>query len=219
MSPSGIYFIRNTVTDRVYVGSSRNIQRRFSEHRSRLSRGVHCNARLQASWNKHGAKAFSFEVVASVLNEDEIEPLEQQFIDELNAVETGYNLAPTAGNTAGWKASLETRERMSQAAKKRDHSAQVKAMAAATTGKKRPQYVIDAMQAGRRNKALSCESRQRMSLAATARSRYSSDDRRRMSEMRDSGASWRAIADSFGVTGHAAVMVYVKRWRLENDAR
>jgi hypothetical protein len=38
------------------------------------------------------------------------------------------------------------------------------------------------------------------------------DNRRRMAEMRDAGATWRAIGAHFGV-GHGPVMVYVKQWR------
>lgn len=215
---SGIYRIRNVATGRVYVGSSRDCRRRFSEHRSRLIRGVHCNAKLQASWNKHGSANFQFEVIASVLDVSFIEQLEQQFLDELDCVNSGYNLAPTAGNTAGWRANNETRARMSKAAKARDNSVQVLAMTAATKGKKRPQYVIDAMQAGRLAKPISDAVRLQMSHSAVARSRYSQDDRRRMSEMRDAGETWRAIGAAFGV-GHGPVMIYVQQWRDRANAR
>lgn len=215
MKQAGIYLIRNANTGRVYVGSSRDCGRRFSEHKSRLIRGVHCNAKLQASWNKHGSASFCFEVIASVLDVSFIEQLEQQFLDELDCVKSGYNLAPTAGNTAGWRASDETRVRMSRAAKARDNSAQVVAMAAATRGKRRPKYVIDAMQAGRLSKPLSDAARMQMSRSAIARSRYGQDDRRRMSEMRDGGKTWREIGAAFGV-GHGPVMLYVQQWRAAN---
>lgn len=215
MTGAGIYMLVNKTNGKKYVGSSRDCARRKSEHVSKLRRGNHVNKKLQAAWNKYGEASFEFVVILSILNQDEIEGIEQQFLDELNAVETGYNLAPVAGNTAGWKASAETRKRMSEAAKNRDHSAQVAAMAAATRGKKRPQYVIDAMQAGRRAKPLSNESRKQMAKSATARSRYSQIDRMQMVVMRMEGVPLREIARRFGTTSHAAIAKYIKDWQNE----
>lgn len=205
----GIYAIRNLNNGKIYVGSSVDCLRRFSEHRTRLVRGVHINAKLQSAWNKHGDAAFEFVVIASVLRATELASVEQLFLDELDVVRSGYNLSPTAGNTLGWKASEETRRRMSEAAKRRDHSVQVLAMAKATRGKKRPQHVLDAMLASRLGSVASEETREKQSASARARSRYSQDDRKAMYEMRKSGATWREIGKSFGV-GHGPVMVYVK---------
>lgn len=207
----GIYAIKNLNNGKIYVGSSVDCLRRFSEHRTRLVRGVHINAKLQSAWNKHGASAFEFMVIASVLRASDLSSVEQLFLDELAVVRSGYNLSPTAGNTLGWKASEETRRRMSDAAKRRDHSVQVLAMAKATRGKKRPQHVIDAIRASHLGSVASSETRAKQSASARARSRYSQDDRKAMYEMRQSGATWREIGKSFGV-GHGPVMVYVKDW-------
>lgn len=215
MTVCGIYQMRNAVTGRVYIGSSRDCRRRFSEHRGRLRRGAHINGKLQASWNKHGEAAFEFSILASVLNPDHLESVEQQFLDEHDAVGSGYNLAPTAGNTAGWRASDETRARMSEAAKRRDNSVQIKAMAAATRGISRPPHVIEAIRRAHTNKKVSDETRKKMSASAVRRSRYSQADRQRMSEMLEAGATWRAVSEHFGV-GTAAIGVYVKRWRAEH---
>ncbi len=207
----GIYAIKNLNNGKIYIGSSRDCARRFSEHRSRLVRGAHVNARLQSAWKKHGAEAFEFLVVASVIRPDDLAQVEQMFLDDFDSVKSGYNLSPTAGNTAGWKATAETRKRMSDAAKRRDNSAQVLAMANATRGKKRPQHVIDALLASRVGSVASAETRAKQSASARARSRFSPDDRRAMYEMRQSGATWRSIGKAFGV-GHGPVMTYVKDW-------
>lgn len=207
----GIYAIRNLNNGKVYVGSSRDCARRFSEHRSRLVRGAHINAKLQSAWKKHGASAFEFTVLASVICADDLAGVEQIIIDDVNAVRYGYNLSPTAGNTSGWKASAETRQRMSEAAKRRDNSAQVLAMANATRGKKRPQHVLDALLASHLGSRASAETRAKQSASARARSRYSQEDRKAMYEMRLAGATWRSIGKAFGV-GHGPVMVYVKDW-------
>ncbi len=56
----GVYLIVNLINFKVYVGSAVNIKKRCAAHRNYLRRGVHGNAHLQASWNKHGADKFTF---------------------------------------------------------------------------------------------------------------------------------------------------------------
>lgn len=212
---TGIYAIKNLVNEKLYIGSSRNCERRFAEHRSRLVRGVHINAKLQSAWNKHGAEAFEFTLVASVLRADDLAEVEQSFLDEADVVRRGYNLAPTAGNTAGWKASPETRQRMSDAAKLRDNSVQVAAMAAANRGKKRPYYIRALLdQTGR---VASAETRAKQSKSAIARSRYSQEQRAEMARRIDAGEGIRAVARAFGV-GHGPLAKYVAQWREANAA-
>lgn len=55
---SGVYLIRNTVSGREYVGSSADIDKRWSGHKSDLRRGVHANRYLQNAWNKYGADQY-----------------------------------------------------------------------------------------------------------------------------------------------------------------
>lgn len=214
----GIYSWTNTKTGKIYIGSSVNCARRMTEHRSRLRRGSHVNAKLQAAWNKYGESSFEFRMVFTVLKQSDLEKVEQEFLDEHSAVLKGYNLAPTAGNTFGWVATPETRARMSEAARRRDHSIQIEAMRKATTGKKRPQHVIDAMQAGRKAKGLSDATRKKMSASAVARSRYSADDRRKMAEMHDNGMSYAKIAELVGVDP-GSVYRYVTRWRKDHGVK
>lgn len=210
---SGIYAIRNKVTGRAYLGSSLDCVRRYREHSSRLSRGVHVNAKLQASWDKHGADAFEFVMIFTVINVEELEAIEQQFLDEHDVVVSGYNLAPVAGRTTGWKATPETRARMSEAAKRRDNSIQVAAMAEATRGKKRPQHVLDAMRAGLLAKGVTPETRAKMSASAVARGSYSYERAAVMASMHDSGSSYRAIARHFEMSNHASVKDQIERYR------
>ena len=61
----GIYIIRNLVNDKIYVGSSVNIRRRFSQHKSTLRHNTHKNKHLQNAWNKHGEENFEFIVIES----------------------------------------------------------------------------------------------------------------------------------------------------------
>lgn len=233
MTTAGIYLISNTVTGRVYVGSSRNISRRFGEHRTRLTRGVHINSKLQASWNKHGNAAFEFSIIASALDVDHIEELEQHFIDSFDAVSNGYNLSPVAGNTAGWRANDEQRANMSKAAKLRDHTVQIAAMKKAAQGKKRPAHVIEAMKFGRAAKGISEETKAKMSASAKARGctmsaeglarvvagkrairKFSDAQQEQMSQMRESGAKLKEIGLAFGIAGETTVHANIKAWRI-----
>lgn len=54
-----IYAIENTVTGKIYVGSTTIAGRRFSGHDYQLRSGIHPNKELQADWEKYGgAKKF-----------------------------------------------------------------------------------------------------------------------------------------------------------------
>lgn len=61
-----IYQITNMVNSKYYIGSAESFERRVWQHKNDLKRGAHKNPRLQASWNKHGADAFVFEILEVV---------------------------------------------------------------------------------------------------------------------------------------------------------
>ena len=61
-----IYQITNMVNGKYYIGSAESFERRMWQHKNDLKRGAHKNPHLQASWNKHGADAFVFEVLEVV---------------------------------------------------------------------------------------------------------------------------------------------------------
>ena len=76
----GIYSITNLVNNKVYVGSSTNINHRFITHKSRLRNNIHCNKHLQNAWNKYGEENFKFEVIEEC-EEDKLTEREQYWID------------------------------------------------------------------------------------------------------------------------------------------
>ena len=59
----GIYCIENAVNHKKYIGLSRDIHRRWLEHRAALNRGDHVNKYLQSAWNNYGEDAFRFNIV------------------------------------------------------------------------------------------------------------------------------------------------------------
>ena len=107
---SGVYQIKNTVSGKVYIGSSADIATRWYFHRYHLKKGVHANRKLQRAYNKHG-DVFEFSVLDNC-DDCDLLPTEQQWLDRTEACKYGYNIVPIAGSTKGMKMSNETREKM-----------------------------------------------------------------------------------------------------------
>lgn len=105
---SGIYKITNIVTNDVYVGSAKNLYRRYRYHFYSLSINKHINKILQNSYNKYGKENFIFEVIIFCSLENLIKE-EQFYIDTLNST---FNICKTAGNILGVKRSEETKEKI-----------------------------------------------------------------------------------------------------------
>lgn len=92
----GVYFIKNRINGKIYVGSSVQMRARINKHRSLLERGVHPNEFLQRSFTLHGAGAFEFGVLEDC-GKDERLVREQWWIDHFSSEDEakGYNLIPT----------------------------------------------------------------------------------------------------------------------------
>lgn len=60
---SGVYMIRCVKTGHCYIGSSRNIKKRWERHRNECTNNNHHNSWLQRAWVKYGAGAFEFLVL------------------------------------------------------------------------------------------------------------------------------------------------------------
>jgi group I intron endonuclease len=136
---SGVYVARNTVSGRVYVGSSISIYQRWRKHREALRRGKHPSNLFQDSWNKHGEAAFVWEVLEDVPERERLFEREQHWIDTLKAAgrKTGLNLRPSADSFRFGKHSEETKAKMSAAHKDKPKTAEHRAkIAAAITGRK-----------------------------------------------------------------------------------
>ena len=98
----GIYKIENTINKKVYIGQSRNIERRWKEElRGQL------NDHLMKSFNKYGIDKFSFSVLCEC-KEPELNDLEIKYITEYNACDKkhGYNLT-LGGNGGCWLEELK----------------------------------------------------------------------------------------------------------------
>lgn len=77
----GVYAIVNMANHKAYVGSSKNVNKRFSCHASFLKRGKHHCPHLQYSFDLHGEKMFQFRVLVECVTREEAQELEQAMLD------------------------------------------------------------------------------------------------------------------------------------------
>jgi hypothetical protein len=100
VKPAGVFQVKNTISGKVLLGSSLNLEGALNGHRFSLTIGAHRTTALQRDWNSYGSDAFTFEVLEVVkisdspyfnLN-DELTLLEQIWIEQLQPFgERGYN--------------------------------------------------------------------------------------------------------------------------------
>ena len=62
----GIYGIRNVANDKIYIGLSSDIYKRWKTHRMMLNRGKHINDHLQSAWNEYGENSFDFFIIEKI---------------------------------------------------------------------------------------------------------------------------------------------------------
>ena len=111
----GLYKIVNKVTGQCYVGQSQRCKKRLKEHFRLLRWNKHTNPHLQNAYNKYGADNFYGAIEVEVSNLDELDQLENAFL-EGNAwfdEKTVYNIADFAkAPMRGKTHSEEVRERI-----------------------------------------------------------------------------------------------------------
>lgn len=66
---TGVYLVKCLANNRDYVGSSKDIKKRWKEHRFDLNHNQHHNRHWQNAWNKYGANQFAW----SILEETELD--------------------------------------------------------------------------------------------------------------------------------------------------
>lgn len=95
----GIYRIHNIKNKKVYIGSSKNIERRFYSHRQNLKNNKHHSSKLQKSYNKTKDKTiFKFELIEET-TEDKLFEREKYYIDFYDSFHNGYNCTDDTTNT------------------------------------------------------------------------------------------------------------------------
>ncbi|CQR55575.1 GIY-YIG nuclease family protein [Paenibacillus sonchi] len=89
--PMGVYRIVNTRNDKVFVGSSINLDGVWNKHKFMLDIGNHENKALQADWKEFGEQAFVFEIL------ERIKP-EEDFVAEVSELAKYRKLLPDLEN-------------------------------------------------------------------------------------------------------------------------
>jgi len=105
---SGIYKITNTKNQKVYIGSAKDINCRWCQHKTSLLKGNHHSIKLQRSYNIHG-DVFIYDIIEEC-DIDQLIIREQHYIDLFDSYKNGYNSVPMAHSNLGMKHSDETKE-------------------------------------------------------------------------------------------------------------
>ena len=97
---SMIHFPGSPFKEKVFIGSTLNLDGIFNRHEFQLKMGVHRNKILQADWNEFGAENFAVEVLEEVFPREnpeynykaDLEVLEDLWLEKLEPYgEKGYN--------------------------------------------------------------------------------------------------------------------------------
>lgn len=88
----GIYRIENKINNKIYIGSSIDIDKRFYKHLWMLRKGVHDNNHLQNAFNQYGEGFFEFSIL-EICSESELVKRENFYIEFYCAcdINCGYN--------------------------------------------------------------------------------------------------------------------------------
>ncbi len=121
MKLSCIYWIRNILDDKIYIGYSSNYFSRKTQHLSLLRANKHHNKHLQNAYNKDSEDAFVFQII-ELCEKDHLPERENFWCKRLNScnMEYGYNIADTfddyrMGRGSGWHHTQEAKDKVSNA--------------------------------------------------------------------------------------------------------
>lgn len=170
-SKHGVYFIRNSINNKIYIGStSRTFSYRLKLHRRHLRKGIHCNVHLQNAFDKYGTESFEYGIIEIVIDNSIIVEREQYWMNHYKSFdkERGYNILRIAYSSLGYKHTEKSKLKMSLSRKgKKQHPNTHKAILRANTGKKHTPERILKVSISQRGKIISKETRRRLSISLT----------------------------------------------------
>jgi len=79
-----IYKITNLINNKMYIGQTNNVNRRWNEHRTKNTNSI-----IHKAIQKYGEENFKIEVLEKTVNPDEDE---LKWIVYFNSVHEGYNI-------------------------------------------------------------------------------------------------------------------------------
>jgi group I intron endonuclease len=159
---AGIYMIYCLTTEKVYIGQTKKLKTRLTNHKRKLNNNIHENEYLQNAWNKYGKACFNF-ILLENCEVFELNKREEHHISLIN-IDLRYNLK-TVGNSHPMNE--EIKKKISKSMKGVVHSAE-SIQKQIETKKKNPTIYTE-------------ETRKKMSDSAKKRKPISEETRRRMS--------------------------------------
>lgn len=92
---TGIYKIVCKINNKIYIGSSDDITRRWRDHKSKLNCDKHHSKYLQNCWNLYGSDNFEFVILEIIEDIGILLIKEQEYIDNLETTnpDNGFNVA------------------------------------------------------------------------------------------------------------------------------
>ena len=94
MKISAVYKITNAITGDFYIGSSKNVKKRWSNHKCKSKWNEQPNNQMYLDMQKYGLNKFEFQIL-EVVEPEELKEKEQEFIETLKPT---YNRC----NAKGW---------------------------------------------------------------------------------------------------------------------
>lgn len=108
----GVYIIKNTINNKIYIGSSCDIEKRWAAHKQQQK------FLIGRAMKKYGIELFYMEILEET-TECVLLDREQYYLDTLKPFDSvGYNICKIAGRTTGIPWSDKTREKQKRIRKK-----------------------------------------------------------------------------------------------------
>lgn len=95
----GVYVITNINNNKLYIGSSVDIHRRWKQHKRDLMNNKHHSSHLQSAYNKYGSNVFKYQIL-ELCNEEDLYSVEQFYMDYFKSYNdnNGYNISSLASH-------------------------------------------------------------------------------------------------------------------------
>lgn len=111
----GVYLITNNLNNKVYIGQSKDIERRWSDHISlgkttSKSTSVANKYPLYRSMKKYGVENFSLTILEEVEDYNQLDSIENKYIEKYNSITNGYNQRITSSSGYSKEYTISKRE-------------------------------------------------------------------------------------------------------------
>ncbi len=168
----GVYKITHIASGKSYIGISKDINRRWAEHKVSKSKN---NGGIHEAMEKHGIDAFSWQIIEQC-NVSLLQDREAHWIAVFDTYRNGYNL--TSGGQYNKEISYESRKKMSNRKKGTKLSSETLKK---LIGRKQSQESIEKSRLSRTGIKFSEESKKKMSAAHLGK-KLSPETKKKISE-------------------------------------